>query len=79
MTVEKATKTAFKAALENAGQCCVAATRTLVQSGIYDRFVERMKKLAAERVVGDPFSEGAVQGPQVRIVLALSSYKIGEV
>ena len=36
-----------------------------MQDGIYDRFVEAMKATVATRVLGDPLSEGVLQGPQV--------------
>ncbi len=49
----------------NAGQCCVAATRTYVEAPVYDEMVERFRKLAEARAVGDPFTPGIVQGPQV--------------
>ena len=38
----------------NAGQCCEARSRILVQSGIYDRFVERFTEKAKRLRVGDP-------------------------
>jgi len=47
------------------GQVCCAGSRTFVQEGIYDEFVKRSRQLAASRVVGDPFNENTVQGPQV--------------
>lgn len=49
----------------NAGQCCVAATRTFVEATIYEEMVERFRKLAQKRVLGDPFQPGVQQGPQV--------------
>jgi acyl-CoA reductase-like NAD-dependent aldehyde dehydrogenase len=38
----------------NAGQCCEARSRILVQSGIYDRFVSDFASKAARLRVGDP-------------------------
>ena len=38
----------------NAGQCCEARSRILLQSGIYDRFVERFTEKAKRLRVGDP-------------------------
>ncbi|EAL63182.1 aldehyde dehydrogenase [Dictyostelium discoideum AX4] len=49
----------------NAGQCCSAASRIYVQSGIYDQFVEKIKKQVESRVLGDPLSKDTHQGPQV--------------
>lgn len=64
--VEKAAEIAHKAAFANAGQCCIAATRTFVQSGIYDKFVLKASELAKKRTVGNPFDD-IQQGPQVFI------------
>jgi acyl-CoA reductase-like NAD-dependent aldehyde dehydrogenase len=38
----------------NAGQCCEARSRILLQSGIYDRFIERFTEKAKRLRVGDP-------------------------
>ncbi|CAG4948974.1 unnamed protein product [Colias eurytheme] len=62
--VEKAAHIAHRAAFANAGQCCVAGTRTYVQSGIYDKFVAKAAEIAKSRTVGNPF-ENVQQGPQI--------------
>ncbi|XP_047987334.1 aldehyde dehydrogenase X, mitochondrial-like [Leguminivora glycinivorella] len=62
--VEKAADIAHRAAFANAGQCCVAATRTYVQSGIYDKFVAKAAEIAKKRSVGNPY-EDVQQGPQI--------------
>jgi aldehyde dehydrogenase (NAD+) len=49
----------------NHGQCCCAGSRIYVQSGIYDKFIERFKARAQANKVGDPFKEETFQGPQV--------------
>lgn len=49
----------------NHGQCCCAGSRIYVQSGIYDKFVERFKARALANKVGDPFAADTFQGPQV--------------
>jgi len=49
----------------NHGQCCCAGSRIYVQSGIYDKFVERFKARAIANKVGDPFAADTFQGPQV--------------
>ncbi|KAG9231799.1 aldehyde dehydrogenase domain-containing protein [Amylocarpus encephaloides] len=49
----------------NHGQCCCAGSRVYVQSGIYDKFVERFKVRALANKVGDPFTADTFQGPQV--------------
>merc|ERR1712000_663167 len=49
----------------NHGQCCCAGSRVYVQSGIYDKFVQRFKERATQNKVGDPFHADTFQGPQV--------------
>ncbi|KAK2627832.1 hypothetical protein QTJ16_002478 [Diplocarpon rosae] len=49
----------------NHGQCCCAGSRVYVQSGIYDKFVQRFKERASANKVGDPFGADTFQGPQV--------------
>ncbi|VDM33186.1 unnamed protein product [Hydatigera taeniaeformis] len=70
--LDKAASVAFEGVMENAGQCCVAATRTFVEASVYEEMLERFKRLAEQRVVGDPFKSGVEQGPQVLICFALS-------
>lgn len=65
--VEKAALIAHRAAFANAGQCCVAGTRTYVQAGIYDKFVAKAAEIAKKRSVGNPFTD-VEQGPQVTII-----------
>lgn len=62
--VEKAAEIAHGAVFANAGQSCVAATRTYVQSGIYDAFVAKAAEIAKKRSVGNSFTD-VEQGPQV--------------
>ncbi|KAI8422643.1 hypothetical protein MSG28_006420 [Choristoneura fumiferana] len=62
--VDKAADIAHRAAFANAGQCCVAATRTYVQAGIYDKFVAKAAEIAQKRKVGNPYEE-VEQGPQI--------------
>lgn len=49
----------------NAGQCCCSGTRTFVHEKVYDQFVAKARKLASERVVGNPKSTETTQGPQI--------------
>ncbi|XP_058818872.1 aldehyde dehydrogenase, mitochondrial-like [Topomyia yanbarensis] len=63
--VDEAAKIAYAGVFENMGQCCIAATRTFVQEGIYDAFVKKATELAQSRKVGCPFSQGTQHGPQV--------------
>jgi phenylacetaldehyde dehydrogenase len=46
-----------------AGQTCIAASVILVQSGIHDEFVERLRSKAESLRIGDPLSEETDLGP----------------
>ena len=56
--------TAFSIYLNN-GQVCLAGSKTYVQEGIYDEFVKRAAEVSKHMKVGDPFEEGAFNGPLV--------------
>ncbi|XP_046581559.1 retinal dehydrogenase 2-like isoform X1 [Haliotis rubra] len=49
----------------NAGQCCMAGSRTYVQEDIYDEFVQRSVNRANTRIVGDPLDPATESGPQL--------------
>ncbi len=49
----------------NSGQTCVSANRILVQSGIYDRFAERLTEVVSDLKVGDGTEQGVAQGPLI--------------
>ncbi|GEN98627.1 NAD-dependent succinate-semialdehyde dehydrogenase [Novosphingobium sediminis] len=49
----------------NAGQTCVCANRVLVQDGVYDAFVERVRAKVAALVVGDGAKPGTTIGPLI--------------
>ena len=49
----------------NAGQCCIAASRTYVHSTIYDRFVTKSAENAKKIKVGHPLEATTEQGPLV--------------
>ncbi|EHK15587.1 uncharacterized protein TRIVIDRAFT_196415 [Trichoderma virens Gv29-8] len=64
--LEQAVRWAHEGVMANQGQVCTATSRLLVQDGIYDRFVERLKAFTEEAsVLGDPFEPQTYQGPQV--------------
>ncbi|TRY66264.1 hypothetical protein DNTS_026222 [Danionella cerebrum] len=63
--MEVAVEQAHMGLFFNQGQCCCAGSRTFVQEGIYDEFVERSAERAKRRTVGDPFDLSTEQGPQV--------------
>ncbi|XP_063822731.1 aldehyde dehydrogenase X, mitochondrial-like [Ostrinia nubilalis] len=62
--VEKAAQIAHAAAFANGGQCCCAGTRTYVQAGVYDQFVQKAAEIAKKRSVGNPYDD-VQQGPQI--------------
>ncbi|KAK7389047.1 hypothetical protein VNO78_23879 [Psophocarpus tetragonolobus] len=65
--VDKAVELAHFALFFNQGQCCCAGSRTFVHENVYDEFLEKSKKRALRRVVGDPFRKGVEQGPQIDV------------
>lgn len=64
--MDEAAEVAHEALFSNHGQSCCAGSRTFVQAEIYDEFVKKATALAKNRAVGDPFSNGVQQGPQVK-------------
>lgn len=64
--LDQAVKWGHVGIFSNQGQVCCATSRILVQEGIYDKFVEEFAKYVKDvQVVGDPFEEKTLQGPQV--------------
>jgi len=51
-----AAKTSAFGIFRNAGQVCVAGSRLLVQSSIYDSFMEKLHAVSTKMKVGDPLS-----------------------
>lgn len=49
----------------NAGQCCIAASRTFVHSSHYNEFVKRSIDAAKKIKVGNPLDADTDQGPLV--------------
>ncbi|KAI5951554.1 ALD5 [Candida jiufengensis] len=49
----------------NSGEVCCAGSRVLIQSGIYDKVVETLKKAVEDIKVGDPFNPETFMGAQV--------------
>lgn len=52
-------------AFVNQGQVCTATSRLIVQKGIADKFLARLKKLSQSIKVGDGVEEGVQMGPLV--------------
>ncbi|WP_338675548.1 aldehyde dehydrogenase family protein [Streptomyces sp. SCSIO 30461] len=63
--VEAAAVAAPMAFLDNSGQDCCARTRILVQSAVYDRFIESLTPAIESVVVGDPADERTQMGPLI--------------
>ena len=63
--LDEAVKGAVVSKFRNTGQTCVCANRILVQSGIYDRFVEKFLKVVGTLRIGDGFEPGTDQGPLI--------------
>jgi len=63
--LEAAVAGAVASKYRNAGQTCVCANRLLVQSGIYDRFAERLAEVVGAMKVGDGLEAGTNIGPLI--------------
>ncbi len=63
--IELAVKGAVASKYRNAGQTCVCANRIFVQSGIYDRFAERLAEAASGLKVGDGLAPDTMIGPLI--------------
>jgi aldehyde dehydrogenase (NAD+) len=62
---EQTVATSLEGVYMNAGQCCCAGTRLLVQDTIYDKFINRLAELATQRKIGNPFNDETEQGPVI--------------
>jgi aldehyde dehydrogenase (NAD+) len=63
--IEAAVEGVVDAVWFNQGQVCCAGTRLLVQEGIYDRFIARLKRRMETLRVGDPLDKSNDMGPLV--------------
>ena len=63
--IEPAVKGAIASKFRNAGQTCICINRILVQSGIYDRFIERLTAAARALKVGNGLEPGVQIGPLI--------------
>ena len=64
--LEKAVEVAITSRFQNNGQSCIAAKRFIVESPLYDDFVDRFAKAAAAQKIGDPLDESVKLGPVAR-------------
>src|SRR5688572_10010510 len=63
--LEAAVNGAIASKYRNAGQTCVCANRIYVQSGIYDRFAQRLAEKVSAMKVGNGLDQGTVIGPLI--------------
>ena len=63
--VDRAVEGAIVAKYRNSGQTCVCTNRFLVQSGVYDKFVEKLVAATASLKVGNGMEDGVKQGPLI--------------
>jgi succinate-semialdehyde dehydrogenase/glutarate-semialdehyde dehydrogenase len=63
--VDAAVRGAMVSKFRNAGQTCVCANRILVQDGIYDKFVQRLREAVEAMTVDDGFTPGVTMGPLI--------------
>ncbi|MBV9539518.1 MAG: NADP-dependent succinate-semialdehyde dehydrogenase [Acidisphaera sp.] len=63
--LDEAVKGAMASKYRNTGQTCVCANRVLVQDGVYDAFVSKLKTAVGALKVGNGMDEGVTQGPLI--------------
>jgi succinate-semialdehyde dehydrogenase/glutarate-semialdehyde dehydrogenase len=63
--LDSAVHGAIVSKFRNTGQTCVCANRLLVQSGIYEKFVEKLRHAVASLRVGDGLAGVTDQGPLI--------------
>jgi succinate-semialdehyde dehydrogenase/glutarate-semialdehyde dehydrogenase len=65
--VDRAIQGAMIAKFRNSGQTCVCTNRFIVQSGIHDRFVEKLAAAVGALKIGNGMNAGVEQGPLIDI------------
>lgn len=63
--LDQAVEGALASKFRNSGQTCVCTNRVLVQSAVYDTFVEKLAAAVAKLKVAPAFEQGAQQGPLI--------------
>lgn len=63
--IDAAIEGAIASKYRNSGQTCVCTNRLIVQSGIYDTFVEKLAAAVKEFTLGNGADEGVTHGPMV--------------
>lgn len=64
-SMEKVLSQSVWGAFRNSGQMCTAASRLLVQEGIYDKFVSAFAQKTKQLVIGNGMNENAQIGPLI--------------
>lgn len=64
--LDAAAETLTLSRIINAGQSCIAAKRVIVESAVYDDFIERFQQHLAALTIGDPAEESTQVGPIAR-------------
>ncbi len=65
--LDAAIEGALASKYRNAGQTCVCANRLLVQSGVYDAFVEKLSAAVGKFKIGDGMESGVDIGPLINM------------
>ena len=65
--LDAAVEGALLSKYRNAGQTCVCANRLLVQSGVYEEFVEKLRTAVGAFKIGDGMSGGMDIGPLINM------------
>jgi succinate-semialdehyde dehydrogenase/glutarate-semialdehyde dehydrogenase len=65
--VEKATSAAVTGRFGNAGQVCTSSKRIIVESSVFDEFLDGFVAKAGEWQLGDPTLEGTKLGPMASV------------
>jgi aldehyde dehydrogenase (NAD+) len=63
--LDAAAEHAVSSILGLSGQQCIAGSRVLVQSGVYDEVVERAKSIVENAAIGDPQDPDVFMGPVI--------------
>lgn len=63
--LDAAVEGAIACKFRNAGQTCVCANRIYIQSDVYDQFVSRFSRAAAELKIGNGLEAGVTFGPLI--------------
>lgn len=63
--LDAAVEGAMASKYRNTGQTCVCANRLLVQDGVYDKFIDKLRIAVEALRVGDGMEAGVTQGPLI--------------